>query len=355
MKKALKIIGILLLVLVVVVGGYAAYVFIDYHRLPDMDAEVQVTGEPARVGEAYTIASWNLGFGAYSDDFGFFMDGGRESRAFSKDAVYANIGHAIEVLKGLAPDFMILQELDIGSTRSHQVDEAALVGEAMAGFETYFAQNYDSPYLFYPIFKPHGASKSGLLTLSSRGMDRTARRSLPVETGFTKFLDLDRCYSKVWLPLENGKHLVLYNQHLSAYTSDGTIAQTQLELLCADMLAEYGAGNYVVGGGDFNKDLLGNSAEVFGEETRSYSWNQPIPEGTIPEGLTLVYGLDPDNPVPSNRLADGPYVKGETFVNTLDGFIVSDNVKVASCQVIDEGFKCSDHNPVVMAFELAEE
>lgn len=355
LKRILKAVGIVLLALVVVVGGYLAYVFIDYHRLPDEDVALEPVGETAKAGETYTIATWNLGFGAYSDDYGFFMDGGTESRAFSEDAVHANIGHAVERLRDMSPDFMILQELDTDATRSYHVDEAALVTEALPGYTAYFAQNYDSPYLFYPITKPHGASKAGILTLTSKAAERGARVGLPIETGFTKFLDLDRCYSKVWMPVEGGKHFVLYNLHLSAYTSDGSIAQEQLELLCADMLSEYQAGNYVVGGGDFNKDLLGDSAAIFGEDGGEYTWNQPIPEGTIPEGLTLVNSLDEDNPLPSNRIADGPYVPGETFVSTLDGFIVSDNVRVLSCGVIDDGFKCSDHNPVKMEFDLLEE
>jgi len=117
------------------------------------------------------------------------------------------------------------------------------------------------------------------------------------------------------------------------------------------MLRERAAGNHVIAGGDFNKDLLGNSSEIFGV-SGDYTWCQPIPAGTIPEGLTLVSSLDAENPVPTNRNADGPYVPGTTFVNTLDGFIVSDDVRVISCRVIDDGFRCSDHNPVVMTFEL---
>lgn len=46
---------------------------------------------------------------------------------------------------------------------------------------------------------------------------------LPVEAGFMKLLDLDRCYSKSWIPVADGRHLVLYNLHLSAYSNDGTI------------------------------------------------------------------------------------------------------------------------------------
>lgn len=355
LKKILKIIAILLAVILVIALGYVAYVFISFHRLPDVDQAVEPAGETAKAGEPYTIVTWNLGFGAYSDDYGFFMDGGTESWAFSKDAVYENLGFAEDQLKALAPDLMILQELDIDSTRSYHVDEAELMRQAFSDYQSFFAQNYDSPFLFYPFTQPHGASRSGILTLARFGHDREVRIGLPIETGFTKFLDLDRCYSKIWIPLENGKDLVLYNLHLSAYTSDGTIAQRQLEILCADMLAEYQAGNYVVGGGDFNKDLLGDSAAIFGVDGGTYTWNQPIPEGTIPEGLTLVNSLDEANPIPSNRVADGPYVSGTTFVSTLDGFIVSDNVTVNDCRVIDTGFKCSDHNPVAMEFVLNEE
>lgn len=353
LKKILKILAIILAVILVAAIAYVAYVFISYHRLPNEDADVAPVGEAAQAGETYTIATWNLGFGAYSDDFGFFMDGGTESWAFSKDAVYENIGHAQAKLSELAPDIMILQELDIDSTRSYHVDEAEMMREAFEDYQSYFAQNYDSPFLFYPFTQPHGASRSGLLTLSSFGIDHVSRIAFPIETGFFKFLDLDRCYSKCRIPVENGKTLVLYNQHLSAYTSDGSIAQEQLELLCADMLAEYEAGNYVVGGGDFNKDLLGDSGAIFGVPADiGWTWNQPIPEGTFPAGLTLVSSLDEANPIPSNRVADGPYVPGTTFVSTLDGFVVSDNVTVQSCRVIDDGFKCSDHNPVVMEFIL---
>lgn len=352
LRRGLKAVGIPLALILLLADVYVGYVFIDYHRLPDTDEAVAPAGEAARTGQRVTIATWNLGFGAYSDDFGFFMDGGRESWAYSKDAVHENLGHAIQVLKGLEADAVILQELDYDATRSYHVDEPALVREAFEGWQSCFAQNYDSPFLLYPPRQPHGASRSGLLTLSRFGIDRAARRSLPVDTGLTRFLDLDRCYGKAWVPLEDGRHLVLYNTHLSAYSRDGTIAQKQLEILLGDMLEEYRAGNYVVGGGDFNKDLLGDSASIFGVSGESYTWNQPIPEGTIPAGLSLVNGLDADDPVPSCRNADGPYVKGKTFVTMLDGFIVSDNVQVISCRVIDEGFVCSDHNPVVMEFEL---
>ncbi len=166
-----------------------------------------------------------------------------------------------------------------------------------------------------------------------------------------KLVDLDRCYSVSRVPLEGGGALVLCNLHLSAYTSDGTIAEEQLALLLGDMEAEYRAGNWVIGGGDFNKDLLGNSGEVFGVSGPDYTWAQPIPPELFPEGLSLVAPLDEEAPVASCRNADRPYDETDYRV-TVDGFLVSDNVEVVSSAVVDTGFRWSDHNPVVMEFRL---
>lgn len=356
MKKILKLLGIVLLAVIVVVGGYVAYLFASYSRLDDhlalpvsakVDESVLLS-----TGERHSIVTWNLGFGAYSDDYSFFMDGGTESRAFSREAVLENIGGAIEALDALDADFMLLQEIDTDATRSYHVDESELLLNAFPGHSSVFAQNYDSAYLFYPILEPHGASKAGQMTFSRSNLESAVRRSLPIESGIMKFFDLDRCYSVSRIPTNDGKTLCLYNLHLSAYTSDGSIANEQLQLLLADMLGEYQSGNYVIAGGDFNKDLLGDSSEIFGVSGENYTWAQPLPADLIPNGLALVSSLDPENPVPSCRNADRPYVPGEDFVLTVDGFIVSDNVEVLSARVADESFAHSDHNPVVMEFTL---
>lgn len=356
MKKLFKIILIIFAALIVIAGGYCAYVFIDYYRLEDnLELEVKspVTGEAA-LGEEYSILSHNVGFGAYSDDYSFFLDGGVYSRAFSKDAVLKNLGGALDEITKLSPDLLLLQEVDIDSTRSYHVDQRELVYAALPDYASIFAQNYDSPYLLYPFSSPHGKSVAGLMTLSAFQMDSALRRSLPVETGFMKLLDLDRCYSVARIPAENGKALCVYNLHLSAYSSDGSIAVEQLELLLADMVEEYEAGNYVIAGGDFNKDLLGNSPEIFGGTGgEDQVWAQPFPFDMLPEGFSLIAPLDEENPVASNRCADAPYDPALAFRLTLDGFIVSDNVEVVSSAVIDQGYKFSDHNPVTMTFRLS--
>ena len=144
---------------------------------------------------------------------------------------------------------------------------------------------------------------------------------------------------------------MLYNLHLSAYTSDGTIAEKQLKMLFADMLAEYEKGNYAIAGGDFNKDILGHSEETFGVSGPDYTWAQPIPPELVPEGLSIVAPFDEDDPVPSCRNADRPYGPG-SYVVTVDGFIVSANVTVERASVYDTAFRWSDHNPVYLDFIL---
>ena len=271
--------------------------------------------------------------------------------------IYQRCG-AVEVERygaALNQNFEVKEQHFAEAAVAHDFKYTAYLDDALNGpeFDEVFAQNYDSPYLFYPLIQPHGANQSGIVTLSRHPIASAARRELPVESGFMKLLDLDRCYSVSRIPTASGKELVLYNLHLSAYTSDGAIATEQLELLCADMLAEYEAGNYCVAGGDFNKDLLGNSPEIFGVAAgENDTWAQPIPEGTIPAGLTLVAPFDETAPTASCRTASEPYSIETTFRLTVDGFLVSDNVEVVDSAVLDAGFLYSDHNPVWMDFKL---
>ena len=353
MKKVLKIFCVLLIVLLVAVAAYFAYVFLAFHRIGDQTLTPEgKASETLKKGTDVKIVSYNVGFGAYESDYGFFMDGGTQSWAWSKERLHANMLKIADLLAGENADLYLIQEVDIGSTRSYQVDEREYFTTALSGMGYTFAQNYDSPFLFYPITQPHGRSRAGLMVFSAFGITSAERKELPIESGLTKLLDLDRCYSKNRIPVEGGAELVLYNFHLSAYTSDGTIATEQLKLLLTDMEEEYKEGNYCIAGGDFNKDILGDSSKYFGASDKEYTWAQPIPEGTL-DGyhVTLTAPLDEASPVPSCRNADSAYHEGQ-YVLTIDGFLTSDNVTVSKSAVIDTGFAYSDHNPVRMTFKL---
>lgn len=351
---AVKVILWVLAVLLLVVFLYVAYVFVDYGRLED-NLELEVEGPAngmASAGTEYTILTWNIGFGAYTADYSFFMDGGKESWARSKDDLDENLRNISSFIAGQDASFYMIQEVDTDSTRTYHVNELDYILEVLGQCSRTFAQNWDSPFLFYPLSQPHGKSRCGIVTFSSFGIESAVRKSLPIEDGAMKLVDLDRCYSISYVPVSDGRYLVLFNVHLSAYTSDGTIAVRQLELLLSDMQKEYEKGNWCIAGGDFNKDLIGGGSELYGVSGSAYNWAQPIPDYVF-EGTNVVKvgAYDPADPVASCRNPDTAYWPGQYQI-TPDGFMVTDNVSVVETHVVDTGFAYSDHNPVSMTFVL---
>lgn len=358
MKRTVKRIFILLLILMIAFGAYAVYVFRTYYRLPDkLTLEVKRSGENAYfdedfavvTGRAYFIMTYNIGFGAYRKDYSFFMDGGRSSWGKDEESVIAGVCAMGEIVNTVDPDFVLLQEVDVDGTRSYHVDQLELVNQFVRGYYYNFAQDYDSPFLFFPPWEPHGANKSGLVTYSRGEITEGMRRSLPISESFSKLVDLDRCYSISRILVENGKQLCIYNVHTSAYGGSDEIRQAQLSMLYEDMVSDYKKGNYVICGGDFNHNLKEGAQENAPE------WAYPFPRETLPEGFQMaIDGVKGKEDISHNscRSAETPYDEETTYTVTLDGFIVSDNVRVNYYQNMDWGYEFSDHDPVLMQFIL---
>lgn len=369
-KKVAISVGALLAAIVLIVGGYVTYVMLSYYRLDDsisieadapkdtaatLDYWVDLAADEGSSPELTVVAS-NLGFGAYGPDFDFFMDGGSGSMAKSAQYVEDNIKGTAEAIKGFDPDFLLFQEVDVTGTRSHDVNEYELLRSEFFGDDSVFVQNYDSPYLAWPPYAPHGANKAGLATFSNCLIADTTRRSLPISEGFSKFLDLDRCYSISRIPTSSGYDLVLFNVHLSAYGADESIMQGQREMLFADMRKEREVGNFVIAGGDFNHDMIGVSNEVFDNKTDTEaSWAKPFDFASVPEGFTVACKALLDegtfDSAATCRDAGRPY-DGTNDRWVMDAFIYSDNVECLEQSTLDLDFAYSDHNPVYMKFRL---
>lgn len=349
----------LIIAILLIAATYVASVFLTYSRIED-NLTLEPAGnstEAASTGRKYTIVSFNIGFGAYTPDFTFFMDEGKESRARSEESVINCVAGAAQTALSFEPDIVLFQEVDTDSTRSFHVEQREMINGIFAengSWDNVFSQNYHSAYLMYPLIKPHGASNSGILTESRLDITSALRRSLPIATGFKKILDLDRCYSISRIPTDDGKELVLINLHLSAYGTDKAQGNAQLEMLVEDMEKEYSKGNYVICGGDFNHDFTGESKEYFNPGTdKTYTWCEKFPADILPAGFTRCIDYSGDV-VPTTRYTNEPYNEN-SFTVILDGFIVSDNVSVLSVQNVDKGFEFTDHNPVVMEFELGQD
>lgn len=363
LKRILVALGIIVGVLLLVVGGYIAYVVIQYDRIPD---GVELTYENPQAGDVsvgteYTIATYNIGFGAYGPTFSFFMDTGamidgtelvgKYGKAESKEAVRYNTDGAIQELKKLSPDFAFIQEVDTDSTRSYHINQMEDITSAMSDYGYTFASNFHTAWLHYPLFDPHGKSNAGLLTLSKYSLLNNVRRSYPVDNGFpTRFFDLDRCFALHRVPVDNGKELVLINSHMSAYDKGGTIRAQQLQMLNEVASSEYAKGNYVIIGGDFNHALGEVAAYGFPSQQQFPSWVFILTNEDLAPGFHIVTAVN-ETEVATCRGAEIPYERGVNFTTVVDGFIVSDNV-AAWAENINTDFAYSDHQPVLMRFKL---
>lgn len=356
-KRFFTILGITLGVILALAIAYLLYVIAFYHRFPDnqvleivsaADAEAEI-GDKVPTEVELTIVTYNVGFGAYSPDYTFFMDGGKSSWAKSKESATNLITGAGELSLSFEPDFVLLQEIDIDSTRTYHLDELALLRTKLSGYENSFAQNYDSPYLLYPFYEPHGASKAGLAVFSKYDITYAIRRSLPVSSDFNRLLDLDRCYSVNRIPTENGKELVLINIHMSAYGSSPAVREGQTSMLREEMEKEYEAGNYVIVGGDFNHNL-----KIY-DDKGNMGWAKAYERSLIPDTFTFAIDFLDEQVMyemhNSCRDAGKPY-SNMNATYTLDGFIISDNIECIEYYNYDGGYEYSDHDPVVMKFVL---
>lgn len=365
-KKVLKhvaiILAVLLLLAVLAVGGYVLYIVLQYSRIEDntpleIQNPLQAT---ASTGQPYSAITYNIGFGAYNQDYSFFMDSGvmddgtpvtgKHARAQSREIVQTNTQGAIDVASAYNADFYLLQEVDVKADRSFKIDQTQLIRDAFSAYSSTYASNFHSAFLAYPLTEPHGAVEAGLLTLADIKISEATRRSFPVDTSFpTKFFDLDRCFALHRIPVQQGGELVLINTHMSAYDEGGVIRAAQLKMLVEVLEEEYSKGNWVVVGGDFNHALCG-TVESFVSQQQVPEWVFEFDDTHLPKGFSVVCADNKDQ-VPTCRSSDIPYQKGVNYTAVIDGFIVSDNVQAAAL-TIDTDFMYSDHNPVLLEFTL---
>lgn len=384
-KRTFKIVGCVVGALALVVAVYIIYVMATYYRLDDnlaleteppengqVAAQITLTGTVQDCSDGqvttnaslessdhvFTIVSANLGFGAYGPDFDFFMDGGTGSVAPSAQYVTDNVNASAEAIGQLDPDLVLFQEVDIDATRSCGVDEYALLRDDYPAMCSVFAQNYDSAFLAWPLYAPHGKNKAGMVTFARYQLSDSIRRSLPISESLSKFLDLDRCYSISRIQVSNGRELVVFNVHLSAYGADEEVLEGQRAMLFEDMQAERAAGNYVIAGGDFNHDMIGVSNEVYNNVTDTEaSWAKPFDFASVPDGFSVASKAELDagtfDSAATCRDAGRPY-DGTNDRWVMDAFIYSDNITCIEQRTLDLDFAYSDHNPVYLRFSLAE-
>ena len=360
-------IGIIAGIILAALVCYIIYLFASYHRIEDnlaltveKPAEKETSGGQEKdeamdlltVGKEYTAVTYNIGFGAYRPDFSFFMDGGKSSWARSKESVIEAVKGAGEEMLSLSPDFALVQEIDLNSTRSYHVDECAFPRRIL--YPIIQCLHRIMTLLSCSILLPSLMGEADRESVFSPGI-RSQRR-----LGGAFLFPHPSANSLTWtnatsisrVPVENGKELVIFALHMSAYGNSDEIRKGQIDMLCADMQKEYEAGNYVLCGGDFNHDLKASEEET---ENRA-SWAYPFPRTELPKHFSFALDFCTEEEIEgmwdSARNADMEYVPGVTYTVTLDGFILSDNIECLSYEHVNTGYAWSDHDPVKVSFVL---
>ena len=242
-----------------------------------------------------------------------------------------------------------LQEIEADpSTRSYGIEEAERM-RTETGLDTAHARNYKCAFVPYPI-PPIGKVSSGIMTLSTAPIASAERIALPSPFKWpVSVANLKRCLMPVYIDLEGtDTQLVLVNLHLEAY-DDGEGKAAQTAALKSFLEQEYAKGNYVIAGGDFNQTFPGG-LDKYPIKNADLWTPGTLDDSMLPDGWHFAY----DTATPTCRLDNQPYdaESDATQHYVIDGFILSPNVELTGVQTQDDGFRFSDHNPVLLNIRL---
>lgn len=303
---------------------------------PSKVEEIPVVGGGTALGDTITLFSWNIGYCGYDSDMDFFYDGGKEV-LMSEERTKRNLDSIVsEIGKYRNADFILLQEVDLGSKRSYGMNYLDTIAAAMEGFTPYYAANFRSPFVPIPVTDPIGKVESGIVILTRHPAVAVRRHRLPDTSGFPeRIFGLKRCLLEAEFILPTGDTLHLFNLHNSAY-DDGSRRKAELEII--DSLTSL---QYTVFAGDWNCNPPGYNQS---EKEKTDPHFSPV---LLKEGDIGCKGFAADYHSRTMRYLDMPYVKGITAESLLDFMAYTEGVEPLEVRTIDLGFKNSDHNPVL--------
>lgn len=257
---------------------------------------------------------------------------------FKREKTYDNLIQITNTIKEIDSDFVLLQEVDHDTTLSFKVNQIEYLTSSLVDYNSSFAYNYNSKYVPFPINNPVGGMHSGLLTLSKYKFDSSKRFQLHGHEQYPKSIFfLKRCMIINEYSVKKNKKLYIINIHVSSYDRDNLFKTEQF----FDML-EYierlydSKQNYIVVGGDFNYIL--DDKEFEGSVSSKVT---KLPD----EFKTVPFKAVTDIKFKTNHGSDG-------YMHSVDGFIVSNNVKIVSCTTINDDFEHSNHQPVKLEFTI---
>jgi endonuclease/exonuclease/phosphatase family metal-dependent hydrolase len=295
--------------------------------------------------DTFSILTWNIGYAGLDASMDFFYEGGKQSRQ-SKEQTIKNLQKICQFIKSNdTVDFILLQEVDIDSKRTYNINEFDGIKTYIPAFDSYYSINYNSLYIPLPIANPTGKVLSSLVFCTKSKVCELTHYAYPNTMKFPRRTFLyDRCFIAARYNLKNGKQLLIINTHNSAF-DNGSQRIEEMNLLKQFAISEYSKGNYVIVGGDWNQ--IPPSCSDNETKTNENFRVIKISNNLFPSNWQWFAS---DNP--TNRYLDKPYKKNNSSTAILDFFLASPNVECLDIKVVDLEFAHSDHNPVIARFGI---
>ena len=301
------------------------------------------SGAAEALPDSLSILCWNIGYGGLGDDMDFFYDGGTQVRT-SRERTLANIDGIIAEIRRHSPDIILLQEVDECSRRTYRINEVEMLQEAFPDYHIYLAYNYKSFFVPIPVKAPMGRVASGVVLMSRIEPEEVYRWQYPSRFPWpVSMFNIKRCLLTATFRLADGGSIVIGNTHNTAYDTGGmrTAEIRWLGGLTARLASE---GTPFIIGGDWNQfppDYIPSAAETDDPHftTTTVALDTALLQGTG----RIVW----DSSARTLRHLNVPYGQ-ESVLTVTDYYYASDGVIVDSVNVIDLGFRYSDHQPILL-------
>jgi endonuclease/exonuclease/phosphatase family metal-dependent hydrolase len=288
-------------------------------------------GAVMTLGEPVTIVSYNLGY----------LSGLANNTTTQTDRAFfeANQQRVVTALKGVKPDIVAFQEIDFGSKRSYNVDQAEAIAQATDLMNGAVAINWDKNYVPFPYWPPtaqFGQILSGQAVLTRLPFIIQKNSRLVLEKASKPFyynaFALDRL-AQVSEVMVQGKTVVVINVHLEAFEEDTRVSQTRFVRSLAE---DYAKTQPVILLGDFNSAT--NRTDVEKEFSIQIMAQSEAFDSAVPEAK---WGK-----------ASATFPANQPEYNLDYIWYTPDSIEPLKTEVVSAAGESSDHLPLMMEFRL---
>jgi len=281
--------------------------------------------------DTFTVVSYNIGY----------LSGLTNNVAVERSAALfeQNLQQVIQVLQALDADFVALQEIDLDSKRSFQVNQVTALVEALEMPVGAITINWDKNYVPFPYWPPtahFGRILSGQAVLSRYPIvknDRIVLEKVASQPFYYNAVYLDRLAQVTEMQIRE-RSVILINLHLEAFDNPTRLAQTQV---VKDLAERYAQDYPVLLLGDFNSAV--NRPEEGDVKTIELIGESAVLQGAIAP-------TEYSNPDQATYPSGTPQYKLDYI------FYTPATIELVEARVVTEAAQASDHLPVAMTFRL---